>query len=387
MNSIGLYFLDSFLELINTSRKNGQPFFSERERYIFTKAYGLESELPFSFAQIASEVGRSRERIRQIHVKIFRKLRYLKTIHPSALKINNLLKNGTDPTSLGWFLYTFHEENLSEYDLGLFLSLASFYISGNSELVKKWEKERKRYNNTKTKKNAQKFKLLSEKIIWLNHARIWSMAEILRMQPSRIFSPDQTNEKYRQGEFYSKKLARNVFYESGLELQFYQMLESAPEVRYYVEQCENVTFSVNGEEVTYTPDATVFLNDGRGFVVEIKPLSGMVEAKTHLKLKALIETCRQKGLGFILTDGIRDMKPILSHPLNLELVNALSERFASDSSFMFYAEFFNLSEQCNAGYLDRLAAIVHLNLYYHQYPLKISKFTKKIFCDEIIKNS
>ena len=56
-----------------------------------------------------------------------------------------------------------------------------------------------------------------------------------------------------------------------LEKKFYKRLEKSHEVIYYVEQGITITY----DRGKYTPDAIVFLDDGKGFVVEIKPLTEM----------------------------------------------------------------------------------------------------------------
>ncbi|MCS3233310.1 hypothetical protein NXW89_29915 [Bacteroides thetaiotaomicron] len=112
---------------------------------------------------------------------------------------------------------------------------------------------------------------ITNKIIWFDHVKSWTLEEIHQITPHRNYDPNKKYLESEAGEFYSNKLQRNVFYESMLEKKFYKRLEKSHEVIYYVEQGITITY----DRGKYTPDAIVFLDDGKGFVVEIKPLTEM----------------------------------------------------------------------------------------------------------------
>lgn len=65
------------------------------------------------------------------------------------------------------------------------------------------------------------------------------------------------------------------------------------------------------------PDAIVFLDDGKGFVVEIKPLTEMANQSVQKKFKALLDFCEETGLGATLTDGRTDINHIFETIPNL----------------------------------------------------------------------
>lgn len=80
-----------------------------------------------------------------------------------------------------------------------------------------------------------------------------------------------------------------------------------------VEQCITITY----DRGKYTPDAIVFLDDGKGFVVEIKPLTEMANQSVQKKFKALLDFCEETGLGATLTDGRTDINHIFETIPNL----------------------------------------------------------------------
>lgn len=55
---------------------------NERERFILTKYYGLENNKPLTLEEIGNELDLTKERVRQILVKVFKKMR------SEALKLN-----------------------------------------------------------------------------------------------------------------------------------------------------------------------------------------------------------------------------------------------------------------------------------------------------------
>lgn len=195
---------------------------------------------------------------------------------------------------------------------------------------------------------------------------------------------DELDKPSTQGEFWSEKLNRHVFYESLLEKHFYDFLEKCPEVIHYTEQSINVPYFIRQKICYYTPDVTVFLSDGRCFVVEIKDSSGMVERKVQNKFKALIEYCKLNGMGVILTDGYNDFSKILTHESNTEFENALKDRIEYNSSKIFYPEFKIIVTKYNASNMDIQKAIVHLNLAFYRTPFMIQKCKKPIFCEELM---
>ncbi len=72
----------------------------------------------------------------------------------------------------------------------------------------------------------------------------------------------------------------------------------------------NKGITITYDRGKYTPDAIVFLDDGKGFVVEIKPLTEMANQSVK-KNSRHFDFCEETGLGATLTDGRTDINHIL----------------------------------------------------------------------------
>ena len=392
MDAIGLHFFDCFYQCSLASKKNGEPRYSDRDRKILMETYGLADSEIHTMTEIALEFGLSRERIRQLHVKIFKKMGFLRrNSYPATIEIDNLISNGHSidiecDEQLALYIEQFHKKHMLDFDFNLLLRLLSFYLYRNSERVGKWRSfiyQNRQTTQRKILKLNRKLEEFIENIIWCDDPKIWSKDEMRSCTPIRQLNPDDETKRSKQGEFFSKKLNRNVFYESLLEKHFYDFLEECPEVIYYVEQSQQVPYFIKTQMNYYIPDVTVFLNDGRCFVVEIKDIIGMVERKVHTKFKALIEYCKEKGMGAILTNGRDDFSKILFHKPNETLENALKEQLEKGS--VFYPELRKVRTECNATIMDILRAIVSLNLSFFRAPFMVQKCNKSIFCEELIR--
>lgn len=260
---------------------------------------------------------------------------------------------------------------------------------GAKDIYKSLWKCQNRQNNRRKQKAQRKILKLNTRlekligsIIWFDTPKIWSEEEMKNYLPVRQLNSDTERNRSKQGEFFSQKLNRNVFYESLLEKQFYGFLEECPDVIHYTEQAEQVPYFIKTRMHYYIPDVTVFLSDGRCFVVEIKDTLGMVERKVHTKFKALIEYCKEKGMGAILTNGHDDFSKILLHMPNKTLENALKEQL--EKGYLKYPELRKIRTECNATIMDILRAIVSLNLSFFRAPFMVQKCDKLIFCEEFI---
>ncbi|MBT4836233.1 MAG: hypothetical protein HON94_02685, partial [Methylococcales bacterium] len=104
------------------------------------------------------------------------------------------------------------------------------------------------------------------------------------------------------GSFLSEKMNRTVEYESHLEWDIYNIIEQSDEVKFYQEQPFEIPYFLKNKEYAYYPDVLIILNDGRGIVVEIKPLSDMVLFINIKKYNSMIKFCTEKGFGYLMTD-------------------------------------------------------------------------------------
>ncbi|MBC7998748.1 MAG: TnsA endonuclease N-terminal domain-containing protein [Leptolyngbya sp.] len=135
--------------------------------------------------------------------------------------------------------------------------------------------------------------------------------------PVPIFATRGVNPDFdRAGSFFSRKLKRDVEYESHNELRFFSQLENAEEVVSYQEQPFRIPYFFNSKKRIYHPDIVVTLKDRRVFMVEVKPCHLMYEDQNFEKWIALKEFCRQKGWGALMTDSTRAAQEVQLSRLN-----------------------------------------------------------------------
>ena len=108
-----------------------------------------------------------------------------------------------------------------------------------------------------------------------------------------------------RGSFYSNKLQRQVVYESQTELKFFHLLETLDEIVFYQEQPCFIPYTIDEERHLYYPDVLFIFSDGRGVLAELKPVIHMGLHVNIQKWRALRAYCRERGLGFLITDGYR----------------------------------------------------------------------------------
>jgi len=220
---------------------------------------------------------------------------------------------------------------------------------------------------------------ITNKIIWFDHVKSWTLEEIHQITPHRNYDPNKKYLESEAGEFYSNKLQRNVFYESMLEKKFYKRLEKSHEVIYYVEQGITITY----DRGKYTPDAIVFLDDGKGFVVEIKPLTEMANQSVQKKFKALLDFCEETGLGATLTDGRTDINHIFETIPNLAFEESILQSL-KEFKKLTYGKVNELKNKYQVTTIHLLQCIIKNNLSYNSMPTLIWKTKKPIICDLLL---
>jgi hypothetical protein len=115
---------------------------------------------------------------------------------------------------------------------------------------------------------------------------------------------------FKQGNFYSKKNNKQLFFRSGMESEFYKCLEKKNDVvKYQVESLE-IEYVYEGKLRKYIPDILVEYNTGKKELWEIKPKNQTKIPKNLAKWKAADEYCRKRNIEFIVftEKGLRMLK-------------------------------------------------------------------------------
>lgn len=213
------------------------------------------------------------------------------------MRIYNLLTNQghysrSGETDYIRFLMEFREIHLPEWEIYLFLRFVKLFLRLEGS-ERKWINLIKK---TSSRRNVTRkgLEVLLPKIIWPEQVSVFSESYHCNFIPIRVYNPEIKKERSHSGEFYSRKMNRNVFYESKLEKHFFKRLEQSDVVRAYCEQPFKVPYEHHGSHY-YVPDVLVCLTDGQCFVTEIKPLLMMASKEVMTKYQALHDFCNQRG--------------------------------------------------------------------------------------------
>ena len=116
--------------------------------------------------------------------------------------------------------------------------------------------------------------------------------------------------KFKTGFFFSKKNNKELYFRSGLECQFYQVLEKRKDIlKYSVEPIE-IDYIFEGYGHKYIPDILVEYATGKMQLWEIKPKNQTKLPKNLAKWSAASSYCKKRNWDFIiLTEkGLRILK-------------------------------------------------------------------------------
>ncbi|MFF1785591.1 TnsA endonuclease N-terminal domain-containing protein [Kitasatospora sp. NPDC058243] len=132
----------------------------------------------------------------------------------------------------------------------------------------------------------------------------------------------------RAGAWFCRKLEREVLYESDSELHVIQLLSFAPQVAFYQEQPLAIGYEFDGRRRTYFPDLLAVTTDGRCILIEVKPLYEAATAINVAKYDALAALCRNRGWGWLVTDGNRSRTLLETRPVSPQLAELLGSALA-----------------------------------------------------------
>jgi hypothetical protein len=330
MTSIGFAILDYFSQCLDTRYPGGKRVLSLRDAYILRKLYCWE-EMTFSKEkELAKELKRSAERIRQLKKRSLKKLRTgAKQRKSPVQKIIGIIEGYAKKDERKQMYKTivrFWLDELPEFPAYQIITLlASLYfgrredIDAALEYFYSWERARvneKRRQITQARRKLRNEARLKDEIlgniIWFDLVRKWKKEAFEGKEPKRKVNH---NEKYFSGEIFSPKCNRFIQHESGVEYEFIKKLEANPSVLYYLDQPAIIQYTRNDIDYQYTPDFAVLLDDCRCFITEVKfSYAEMLDARVHRRMEALIEFCEKNGMGLLLTNGRYSLNYLANYP-------------------------------------------------------------------------
>ena len=213
------------------------------------------------------------------------------------------------------------------------------------------------------KKDRQLFK----KTLWFDK-NVCDARLFADLKPKRDVS---NHPRYNSGEFFSEKCKKDIQHESGLEEQFFKKLEKNNKVLYYWHQPITVPYWRGKIKTHTTPDAGVILEGLKVVIVEVKPLSGMLDYKVQMKVVGLLKYCAENGCGFLLTDGKNTLDKIRKEKCNRKLEKELLQ--VLESRNIHKRECNELLKKHNATQNELLKIIFKNQLRYRPFPFKLEK--------------
>jgi hypothetical protein len=123
----------------------------------------------------------------------------------------------------------------------------------------------------------------------------------------------RTGRSFR-GKFSSRKMDRQVCFESLLELDAIYHFEFCSQVVSYREQPEKIEIWVEVDRHIYFPDFELVMNDGEIVHVEVKPKAKLRDPALRRRLAYIEDYYRRRGIRFIvLTEDHIRIKVLLNN--------------------------------------------------------------------------
>jgi len=281
-----------------------------RTGHIMKLRLGLDGEEPQTLAEIAAEIGVSRERIRQIQEKAIRQLaargrrRTIDGVEPAAKMLRSWLLDRIDFQRQEYVARTV---NLGTAMFGpralalgtlFMLRLAGIKKDDARKLLPPGLAANYGRLGVRDRPGTDFSWRIGQFIVWPE------MPQVTNALPGRGRARE-INEMSRgiTGQFESTKLGRAVAYESRMELAFFLRLEAYANVVHYQEQPFAIKYVLNGIEHSYYPDVLFTLDDGRLVLAEIKTRSDFGQVRDLFKWAALWDFCRTFGYGLYIGDS------------------------------------------------------------------------------------
>ncbi len=348
--------------------------------------YGLVDGTPWTLQAIAEVLGISRERVRQIEMRIIRKLKYKRsTSKPGSAEgqlrqyLYEAIRPGEpgDLDRLAIFVQEDLAHKLNNTQVMPLLDIFSTWLRASGthfsehDLVKRIgerlvEQQAALLREIKRERNRAALRAcLDAFVIWPNRCCMVDLPLYLVRQ--REVNPDSQGQT---GVFVSEKLGRSVQYESQMEQRFLMRLEQSTDVVYYQEQPFRIPYSVEGHNRVYIPDVFFVMADGRSVVVEIKPKHQIVLSENLRKWPVLRDFCEEKGYGRLVTDGRVGIKSFWEHPVPQAYSDRLLAVLADGP--LTWPQYNTICNQYSPSWNDFIALVLQYQLVWSMHPFRLS---------------
>ncbi|MEI7378169.1 TnsA endonuclease N-terminal domain-containing protein [Dickeya chrysanthemi] len=294
----------------------------ERDRDVLLMRLGTD-ESPHTLAEIAVKWGVSRERVRQIQERAFRRLaaksRYEGTPGAALKKLINTVSDSSYEIAI-WVHRIAHCDFMTSSELAAkfilctagILKVKREEIVGFFSTISRLQKAKKAKLRELDRSRAAKERVESEFSDWLNNTD-WPSVIAPPPPAAQLSSQRVVNDSDIAGHFYSQKLERTVQYESGLELNIMTLLERSDQVSFYQEQPVAIPYSFKGKLRKYYPDLLVATVDGRCLLIEVKPTDSMTLSINRAKANVGRAWAHARGWGWLVVSDRHTLRQLEEH--------------------------------------------------------------------------
>lgn len=366
-------FANNFLDGLNNLN------ISNRDKEILRLKYNFYGVRRVTLQSIGNLYGLSRERIRQLVTRGNRKLRIVikRKTNKDLLKLTLIMEKLLIPGSNTFYeryalflVYGFQSANiemLSQLITQAFYSDEQInnivcYLSHHRFILKNKLEEDKRIQSQINLFN----KRIGNKIIWPEKISLINESELSRIHPVREVDLDNG---CISGQYFSKKMNKEIQYESQLELNILSILENCEKVKFYAVQAIKIPYRYKEDRI-YIPDIFLVLDDGSGVIIECKPKTQMGLYLNLQKYFALKKYCAENGLGMLVTDGWASIEQITSYKYNELFERELLKRLEKGS--LRWRELAALKDIYTVTNVDLMSIIINNNLYFEIDPYILS---------------
>ncbi|MEX3510947.1 sigma factor-like helix-turn-helix DNA-binding protein [Kocuria carniphila] len=158
---------------------------------------------------------------------------------------------------------------------------------------------------------------------WMGHAS-WPATMAAPPESGTLRALRLTGRGEAAGSFHSRKLDREVFYESSLELAALTVLENGAEIAWYQEQPLKIPYMWKGRQHVYYPDLLAATRAGRCLLIEVKPLMNMPVALNRAKAAAGRAYANERGWGWVTVDGTHTERDLETHIIPVGSLRAIA---------------------------------------------------------------
>lgn len=284
-----------YLELIEYLSKVSLYKLTPREQSIFNSRFGMNEE-PKTLQEIGDFHSLSRERIRQIVLKIIRKIKAKKLSTIDFIKLEyskcKLFENINQLSIAGFLAYILFEcDNLEQFKL---IYLLIFNKQIELEFVK-YELKKQYYQHQQQLLQDVKIKIYNDKIYSLikyKEDRIISDIAYSRLKTERVVNTTEenliafsyNNETYQCESFLERKILEKLLLHKTFK------------------QIKTQSLKIPFNNSYYYPDFQCLTHDNHLVIIEVKPLLNMCEDYQIKKFQSLKNYCERYGFGYLIID-------------------------------------------------------------------------------------